>query len=323
MRHVYFSGIIVMLFALTQGSIAQSYIFSLQQDTYENLDNPTSLTGGEYWDDFSFFNIPLDDFTFSFYGNSYDTLWIGSGSVSFTISLAGGFTDFSGQEIAPFGTYGALRERNNEPPHVSPINYSITGQAGGRILKLEWRNAGLVDDETENDFMNIQLWLYEASGVVELRYGPSSVTNPDVFIPGANGPLVGMYDDNPANGYYLSGDPANPTVGPFPPFPALNGVPPEGTVYRFTPATSSVASLQSAGYQVYPNPCNDWLRVEHTQQIKAGTLRITDISGRTVLSQQYDTDQQIQLSTNQLHPGMYILELRTDQERLQSKVIKR
>lgn len=206
---------------------------------------------------------------------------------------------------------------------MSPINYSITGQAGGRILKLEWRNAGLVDDETDNDFINIQLWLYEASGVIELRYGPSSVTNPDVFIPGTNGPLVGIYDDNPVNGYYLSGNPSNPTLGAFPPFPALNSVPPDGMIYRFTPATSSVRSLQTAGYEVYPNPFSDWLRVEHPQQIKTGVIRLTDIVGRTVLYQQYDTDQQIQLATDQLSSGIYILEMQIGEQHLQSKVIKR
>jgi hypothetical protein len=66
----------------------------------------------------------------------------------------------------------------------SPISYKMEGNAGSRILKIEWKNAGFVGEIGElgtlNDYVNFQVWLFEGSNDVEMHYGPNMVLNPAI-----------------------------------------------------------------------------------------------------------------------------------------------
>lgn len=93
--------------------------------------------------------------------------------------------------------------------------------------------------------MNFQLWLYEGTNIIEYRYGPSSINNPKFSFEGSTGPHVSLLTSFNIDtqllediGYFMSGDPANPTVitldaGASPPFPltAVEGMIPDGAVY--------------------------------------------------------------------------------------------
>lgn len=195
---------------------------------------------------------------------------------------------------------------------VVPVSQSIGGVLP-RVLRSRTDNPSLA---------RLRQNLAIGSNIIEIRYGSNLVNNPDIYFPGANGPLVGFYNDDPTNGYYLSGNPGNPTLTTTPPYPALNGVPPNGTVYRFTPSSSSVHSLQEAGYSVYPNPFRDQLRIDHPIEIQTEQLRLIDMMGRVVSTQAFHSNETIQFPAEKLNAGAYLLALQVNNQRLQSSLLK-
>ncbi len=123
--------------------------------------------------------------------------------------------------------------------------------------------------------MNFQLWMYEGSNTVEFRYGPSSINNPAESFEGETGPQVSLLtsfnidlqqlDDN---GYFLSGNPVNPTVITLTPadpivLSYLQGMMPNGTVYRFLRQPLSVEDFSQKDFQIYPNPASEYLNSKH------------------------------------------------------------
>lgn len=126
------------------------------------------------------------------------------------------------------------RQRMVDGTEVSDISYKLEGNEGERILKLQWRNWGflneIIDDNVSEDFINFQFWLYEENGIMELHYGPSNITQPELdFGYGIEtlGSPVGIIDkpacvvagylsdENGISDEYFSiigGEPLNPTI---------------------------------------------------------------------------------------------------------------
>ncbi len=160
---------------------------------------------------------------------------------------------------------------------VSPIRYQTTGTAPSRIFKVEFFNAGLYEDEYNTDSINFQVWFYEGTHAVEFRYGPRQL-NPqflyDYFDPGP-GPVIGFANGidtafNSAFLYHLVGSPGAPTLDSFDtqnfPTSVLSSFPPVGTVYRFTPSTSSagidLAGAVARAFKLYPSVASEFIHIE-------------------------------------------------------------
>lgn len=302
---------------------AQTYYFSHSVEAYEDLNTNEEvlITDGDYWDSFTLFVIPFT-VDFSYFGQRYDSLYIVSGGVSFTIKRNPTFTDLSGQEIGILATFIDVRIREFGGPG-SPISYLVEGEEGAQIFKLQWKNAGLEEDQTEDDFINMQLWLYEEDGTIEMRFGPNSVTNPDVFFPNTSGPNVGIYDLLPTQGYFLVGDPANPTLVTTVPFPALNAVPADGTLYRFSLMPVALAELDTqSALKVYPNPFSDELWIEIDQEDQETHLQVTDFNGR-LIHQQTVTAASRKVDLSALATGIYTLRIEQANGTQVRKIMKR
>ncbi|MEO1262772.1 MAG: T9SS type A sorting domain-containing protein, partial [Bacteroidota bacterium] len=68
------------------------------------------------------------------------------------------------------------------------------------------------------------------------------------------------------------------------------------------------------------NPVTTELTVEVASAEKAGTLRITDIMGRTVIQQQLAVDQyRFQLDVSHLSSGVYLVAVQKDGEEIMTK----
>ena len=108
---------------------------------------------------------------------------------------------------------------------TSTISYLISGESPERIVKIQFRNAGFVGDETHTDKVNFQVWLYESGKRYEIRFGPNEMV-PLRALNGAYGPFLGI------GSQYLRGVPNTPSLGTLD--YGLNGHPENGYVYRFT-----------------------------------------------------------------------------------------
>jgi hypothetical protein len=250
---------------------AQSvYEFETENSTYTNLTGSTSLNNGAVWDDPGY-TIPLG-FNFTISTHTFSTIyivdWSFGGELSNNPIDSGILTLISpiGQDIADLGFNSGISQSN--------ISYKTEGSPGNKILKIEWNNIGFLDDSTESDFMNLQLWLYESSNIIEYRYGPNQINNPAESFEGISGPLVTLatslnIDEGELvdNGYVVEGDPANPTAaivasGDFYEGDYLEGAIPDGMVYRFTPQTLSTEDFSKIDFKIYPNPASEYLNIK-------------------------------------------------------------
>ena len=219
----------------------------------------------------------------------------------------------------------------------SPIRFQTTGVAPNRIFKAEVAGAGFLEElmsaSTQDDSINLQVWLYEGSHVIELHYGPSKVSaNPDYF--SNAGPTVGFvrsFDINVPTFqkiYVLTGLPAAPVVDSFSfgdPERGLSAYPAAGTVYRFTPRgfapTSITHESELALSAMYPNPFTDQLTFRYAGQgmVDYQVLAMNGaklIHGRTGYGEHH-------VDVSKLQPGAYVVRLSTNTEARSAQFIKR
>lgn len=175
---------------------------------------------------------------------------------------------------------------------TSDISYKVEGTGNNKVIKIQWKNLRLRAGPAGN-FVNFQMYLYKATGVVEVRYGPSSVNNQSGYN-NSTGPNVGMFYSNATfttmyEKIWLNGLPSNYTIDSNHTvvFNAMHGVPSEGTMYRFVPksvAASVSEKVNSATtFSIYPNPVNDELVITLNKfQDKATQIELFDIQGRLV-----------------------------------------
>jgi hypothetical protein len=215
-----------------------TYMYETLSQPYNDLTNGISVNNGEIWDDPDY----VIGMPFPFYVNGAEVtalLFTGLGAGLFGITAEPGVFE----ALNPFevdlidrGAVGGVSQ--------SPISYEIEGEPGNQIFKLEWKNAGSYDEMdalgTTEMFVNLQLWLYENTDAIEVHYGSSSITDPDLFYFGETGAFVGFagFDANKEliwGDHFLTGPADAPTLveldPDFPPY--LDGTPSDGIVYRF------------------------------------------------------------------------------------------
>lgn len=164
--------------------------------------------------------------------------------------------------------------------------------------------------------------LYETTGVIEIRFGPKSITQPAIDFEGESGSYVYLgHNLNCATGtnegheLMLGGTPASPTLydnvySLSDTLLYLNGVIPPLTVYRFLPAaTVSQDELSSnLSFSIVPNPVEDQLRIVHGENETSVVRRATivDVNGKVLLSN-LEFNQEI--SVSDLQAGMYFVQV--------------
>jgi hypothetical protein len=204
---------------------------------------------------------------------------------------------------------------------TSGIFTETTGNTGNRIFKIEFRNNGIYGGDA-SDFINFQLWLYEGSNTIEMHYG----THTDFPLESYNvetGPLVGFFSldtllEMADTCYYLEGSTTVPTLTADVPSssntPSLNGHIAPNTVYRFSKTGTNTQVwkvLQPINLlTVYPNPTagnNIIVKIDAANADTNIELTLTDVQGKTVLSQTTKNNNEVTLNTQHLAPGIYIL----------------
>lgn len=330
---------IIIIIGLTLNIQAQSYTFSVSNGSYSDLAGSTSLNNGMTWDDPQF-TIPIG-FNFEYFDVTISHLFIEDWGL-------GGFltTDTSETGIFPLLIpYGAdvidrgydFNADSSTTGSLSNISYLIEGAAGSRILKIEWKNVGfyseLGDDNISTDYTNFQLWLYEGTNDIEIHFGPTSVTQPNLSYDGETGSFVALfpeydYDNDvlPNNGIVLEGNSSSPTmkvISSLDSLTFLNGTIPNGTVYRFSNTNTGIFEFKNSLIDVliYPNPSNDYFNIEFAKEdLKVESISILNIHGKIVKEINYTGDE---IDISYLTNGVYLVQINTTKGKLTKKLIKK
>ena len=319
--------ITVVIIVLTINIQSQTYSFSVSTGSYTNLTGSKSLNNGLTWDDPQF-EIPVG-FNFHFFSTSTNKLFIEDFGLGGLLT-----TDTSEMGVIPMliPYFVDIIDRgydfnigDNSIGSLSNISYLLEGVLGSQILKIEWRNVGfyseLEDDDVSSDFTNFQLWLYEGTNDIEVHFGPNSITQPNLSFDGETGSTVALlsdYDiDNDSlinEAYVLEGNVVSPTIKALTSvdfFTFLNGVIPNGTIYKFSNTTTGISEFKSSvNFSIYPNPAtNNIIISQQSGNYDIETINIYDANGKLFkILEKIDKHIDISNFVN----GLYFLQIKTD-----------
>lgn len=286
MKNYIFAAIGVALFGSALGQFP--YSATVLNEYYLELDNPTALEIGIGWDDPEE-QIPLE-FSLDIDGTaSGGILMVGGTGEMLMNNAENGLLNILWPISLDVMDIGAV-----EAEEFSSIRYQTTGEAPNRILKVEWNECGLYDEissaGTTSARINFQTWVYESGGIIEYRFGPNTL-NDSVYDPEflTSGIILGFdYDAYDGTFYTASGDATDPDWSLTDDFyqwyysgANLSGVPVEGTVYRFGPATDIPSNAPAtATFFTYPNPTAGAAWIQNGPA--AAEFQVFDATGRAV-----------------------------------------
>lgn len=315
---------IAFFFLYSHAKAQLPYTFTTYQQKYVPLSGAVSINNGTVWEEANWYSVPMG-FNFKFDVISFNTFNL-QGPVNVVTFLSSAVTTISSFIL----TDANLLDRGwGTASSKSPMRYVIDGTPGSRIFKYELFNAGFQGEydtlRTLNDSVDLQVWLYEGSNVVELRYGPSQITHPDYYflnsmVLGKTAISYGQDIDPAGNGdfWVLAGDPLNPTIQDIPTTnwmpvdtpTCLSSFPPNGTVYRFTPIKTEVPSVSQNSISVYPTLCHNQLLVNYNN-IACTHYIITSASGTNVISGSLSTGVN-KIDVSPLTNGLYFINLQSE-----------
>ena len=295
-----------------QGGRTVIFLLESFQQPYADLENAVSLTDNEVWDDPQIaIEMPI---SFLLANDSINVL-----DFSIDAGAVAGFYNASPallHGITPM-YFDAIDRGSLEGQSISSINAALEGTEGSRILKLEWNNVGaypeLAFENTNNMFVNQQLWLYEADNSFEFRYGPSRLDDPDVFfeidyytagyaqIDFEGEPvLLNLLDDSEGEVILGSTEAA-----------ILSSYPENGQVYRFIPiGSTSTVDLGQISFSLYPNPTAEELNIAVSSELRGQRYQIFHMNG-TKVKDGYTTDGETKIKLSDLEAGVYLFKIGT------------
>jgi len=334
---------LVCVFSLSaQVVITNDYVFSQQLDFYYEVENGEVADLATDWLEIESDFSAVPPFDFNVYGKPVFGL-----TSYFTPSLLyfvpEDDTDTKLPFFVPFGS-PQLQNRGmaTGSGEMSDISTIVEGEVGERIMKIQYRNAGFASeiDSTgiSNDYVNFQLWLYEATNAIEIHYGNYSIANEFLSFDGAAGPSFGLFmieeanldNGNPEIAVFLENDPMNPDLmreTENVEERALTGMPPTGMIYTLSPVadttdmTSATEILWLEGIDVFPNPTTDVLQIKvQDQQLSGANYTLTDTNGKLIAKG--NTQENTQISLQNLPTGTYFLKMQKDNTGVIKRVVK-
>lgn len=307
----------------------QSYTFSYTTGNpyTTNLPGATSLNNGMTWDDEEYY-IPIG-FTFYVFDQGFDSIYI-SDHILFKMNgdyriNVFGWGDFIDRDTIN-GGYDNTGPTNNS---VSPVSYVLEGDPGSRILKIEWNNAGFFFEmiylSTLNDFVNVQLWLYEGTNDIEVHIGPNSVLSPNSSYDGNEGASVGIITYS-KDTIILTGAADSPNITTQSD-DHITGTPTSGVIYKFANNFTGINSkeLLTSHLKIYPNPANDRINITFdNNELKRIEIKILDVIGRTVYERgftNFNNPMNLSIDISEFRSGIYFIQLQTDRSILNREIV--
>ena len=301
-------------------------LFDVTTEAYELLQNPISINEGEIWEPETTYELNFD-FDFEINGQFFDQVLVDAGK---------GLT-FPGYDnpslwiwVSEWGGWPFLLDRGINVS-VSPIDYEVTGADGERILKIQWQNAGIRDNEGDdpNDFVDFQIWICEGTNRTEIHYGVSQTS--ELSFGYNDGPGFRFFNIEDDWGYCIWGYENLPSsnwmefVGPIGGC-LLDGVPDEGIIFSFYPnptvSVSEISKIKIPEFSVVNNVSQNEMLIKLTEfdPLKSYTLYVYNILGlrimNLILTSQNTTIKQYNLKT-----GVFIFVLNDDTNSIAQKVL--
>lgn len=334
-----------MFFCIASKAQPIKYSFTYFHDAYTELTNDTLLNNGQMWsNEFYNWHVPFG-FNFTLYGDTLTGMYLQSpttlanDSVTINNGLILGIFDM----ICPM--YDPIYDRavsflihhpwlwGDTTLSLSPVSYKTEGQAPNRIAKIQWKNIGLMNDTTGNMYVNMQLWLYESTNVIEMRYGPSYT--PDMWVfNNYKGPIVWLFYQSGYNepvgiaeclkdtaiapiAYTYNLDTLQPSQ-----FHTLQGMPDSGMVYRFTPYSDTVVTgvrtvAKNPQINLAPNPVVNSLTINADEALQH--VVITNSVGECVYSSTGSSNKNLKIDMSALPAGVYLVQVN---DKAVKKVVK-
>jgi hypothetical protein len=293
---------ILCLFIISASTRSQTMSFSMYNSPYAFSTN-TSIITSLGWSAGEVFTLPLG-FTFHFYGQPFTTFY--------TTSSWGGFI-YNGVTFVDYNfdfIGAALRERIGG---VSHMRAGTEGIAPNRIFKLDIRKAGFLGDAGLDDEIDLQVWLYETSDVVEIHYGYNSVFNNASWqLSNCFGPNIMMYK-NSTNYLMLTGSSANPVAVTSGAYTCITGAPATGTVYRFTPHTAGIEEIGNLKFDVFPNPAEGTFRIRSDDYNSEFHIEVYNSLGKLIYNEKCNAINSKELDMS-LAPDIYLLKIQSDKK---------
>lgn len=316
---------------ISSGLVAQTfpYEFSVLTETYTDLEGSTSLNNGQVWDDPEYI-IPIG-FDFNFFGNTSSTLFMTGVGAGFFFPVE---TDFA-HILFPYSS-DIIDAGYANDESLSNISYITEGEPGSQIFKMEWNNCGFYNEVADlgvaNNIVNLQMWLYEGSNDIEVRFGPNSIKSDglvhDGFLTTLFAEEVGMQQDTLTSVFALQGDPQAPNV-----FASedinelftqtfLEEDPSNGTVYHFGSTFVSVEDEPAAreNWLVWPSVVTDQLNIQIDNDSPVQFV-LHNLAGQQVVDQQLQ-DRLSTISLAHLPAGIYMVRLQQDLSVQTYKIVK-
>lgn len=290
------------------------YEAAVLNEYYIPLDDPQSLEIEVGWDDPEV-EIPLP-FDFTIGGGEPMSMLLISGTGEMLMGMSeAGLLDILWPISLDVMDIGAV-----EAEEISLIQYQVTGESPNRILKIEWNEVGLYEEISNQGTttlrLNFQTWLYEADNMIEYRFGPNTISKglPDTDFLTSGIILDFDYDYYDGLFYTASGAPNDPDWTVSDDFYAwyyngsmLDGIPAEGTVYRFGPTTNSIPGpTLSPEVNCFPNPAQSqvWISNEGNSEV---AIQIIDMRGVRVEELLIQANQTASWNCEGVAQGTYLL----------------
>jgi hypothetical protein len=288
------------------------YVATILDEPYADLTEPTSLEIEIGWDDPEVM-IPMPfEVTIGEGEPATNLLLTGTGEMLMSMTESGLLNILwpISLDVMDVGVV--------EAEEFSLIHYEVSGVEPERILKIEWNDVGLYDEisslGTTELRLNFQVWLYEGENTIEYRFGPNTFPEDLTAFDFLTSGIILDFDYDYYDGlfYTASGNPEEPTWSLTDDFYAfyysdvmLDGIPSDGTVYRFGPPVSvSETAVAEAMLSIYPNPSSESLWIENASA-SPSEITIFDALGNVVDQMYMAPLQRMQRNVQNWSPGHY------------------
>lgn len=315
---------LVVLVSLFCKVLTAQYTVSAFQGEYEEIEDYNSIAretlGHLYWA--KKLELP---FTFPYFDTSFNKIEIGHEGMGFLENEI----DYSLRLMA----FGYISDKVTDPNNIpSDVRYKYGVKDGKYYLVVQFTKNRLMSDtsvEEHDSHVNFQYWLYD-DGTIELRFGPSDLSNSPVYVPGKGfylitnqgpipaGPQLALYhpydesirleynDLDSYKAYELNDDGTG----------SVNWWPPDGWVIKFTNDIVSVEENNvSSSCAIFPNPTTQNVVIDTEENVK--NIKIFNSSGAHISS---TTNRVVDLSS--LKSGIYYISVLTDQSLSNHRILK-
>jgi Secretion system C-terminal sorting domain len=295
--------ILCMLFIGNTYSQRGTYSFDYYQSNFQIVDtsNAIKLSPDSVW---LYWWKPISiGFDFDLFGKKYDSVNIVSEGLFHFFQQCHNSSFPIGPAFLSF--FVGLEDRGaysgNGDTSESDVLYIVEGVVGSRILKVEWKNVTFEGGGGWYDYFNYQVWLFENKGTIEIHFGPYNIDDIDEMDWASGvGPLTTFNYDGTCNdprdstqNIVVFGNPSTPqdtVVGDIDftdlPIYWIDGMPPNGIVYRFRYVPVGIKNIKNIEYSISPNPANDQIQIR-TGLEGESEIVFYDLQGRAVLQQKF------------------------------------